>query len=95
MISNFLRSLLGILLLTGCAAAQIIPDHYVVRLSDAPIGADVRAQGRTAMSARTAQLHAAQARVGALVQQHNGRVVASLDNLLNALLVRIPDANAP
>src|SRR5579871_1167093 len=95
MMPKFVRSFLLIMILTASAVAQVIPGRYIVRLSGAPIGRDVRVQGRTAVAARTTQLHTAQAVVKALIEQHNGKVLGSIDNLLNALIVTIPDENAP
>lgn len=89
----FLRIFL-FLFLAGVALAQIVPGHYVVELNGSPLGAEVRVKGKAALSGSVAQIHTEQARVKTLVEQNKGKVLSSVESLMNALLVAIPDENA-
>ncbi len=80
--------------LAALTFAQIVPGHYVVELNGNPLGADVRTVGKTAMGARVTQIRTEQAGVRALIQRSNGRVLSSVESVMNALLVAIPDENA-
>jgi minor extracellular serine protease Vpr len=91
---RYFRAFLGILIWTSLAAAQIVPGRYVVELSGAPLGAEVRMKGRAALSSRRAQITSEQARVRPLIERRGGRVLSTVDSLMNALIVTIDDQQA-
>ena len=91
---RFLRGFVGILFCSAAALAQLVPGRYIVELTGAPLGADVRAKGRAALQNRVTAIQAEQARVRALIEQRNGKVLSSLDSLMNALIVKIADTDA-
>jgi minor extracellular serine protease Vpr len=91
---RFVRAFIGIVFGSAAALAQLVPGRYVVELNGAPLGADVRTNGRDALRDRVAVIRSEQARVRALIEQRNGKVLSSLDSLMNALIVKIPDADA-
>lgn len=87
------RALQLCLLLLGWVAltrAQLVPDRYVVELQGAALGTDVRTKGKAALAGRRAAVRAEQARLQRRIQQNQGRVLGSVENLMNALLVSIP-----
>ena len=86
--------LLAFLFMAAAALAQTVPGRYVVELNGAPMGADARTNTKAALATRVAGIRAEQARVRTLIQQNNGKVLSSVENLMDALLVAIPDANA-
>jgi minor extracellular serine protease Vpr len=86
---------IGIILLSASALAQRAPGRYVVELNGAPLGAEVRTKGRAALQNRVTAIRSEQAQVRALIEQRNGKVLSSLDSLMNALIVKINDADAP
>jgi minor extracellular serine protease Vpr len=88
------RVFVGMALLTAVALAQRVPGRYIVELAGAPLGSAVRAAGRAALSNRVAAIRTEQARVTALIEQRNGRILSSTDSLMNALIVKIADADA-
>jgi minor extracellular serine protease Vpr len=90
----FRRIFLAFLFVTGVALAQIVPGRYVVELNGSPLGGEVRTRGKAALSSRVAQIHIEQARVKTLIEQNNGKVLSSVESLMNALLVTVPDENA-
>src|ERR1700680_630660 len=90
----FQRIFLTCLFLTGIALAQIVPGRYVVELNGSPLRGEVRTRGKAALSSRVAQIHIEQARVQALIEQNNGKVLSSVESPMNALLVANPDGNA-
>jgi len=90
----FQRIFFAFLFLAGVALAQIVPGRYVVELNGSPLGAEARTRGKAALSGRIAQIHTEQTRVQALIEQNNGKVLSSVESLMNALLVKIPDGNA-
>ena len=92
---RFVYSLFGIFLWTGAALAQVVPDRYIVELSGPPLGAEARTKGRDVLKDRVTVIRTEQARIRALIQQRNGKVLSSLDSLMNALIVNIADADAP
>ncbi len=93
--SRFLRAFLGIFVWAALSFAQLVPGRYVVELSGAPLGAEARTRGREALRDRVASIRTEQARVSRLIEQRNGKVLSSLDSLMNALIIRIPDSDAP
>src|SRR6266852_3631180 len=91
---HFRRTFLGLVVWAAWAAAQVVPGHYVVELSGDPLGAAVRAQGKAALSVRHSQILSEQARTRTLIERQNGIVLSSVDSVMNALLVNIPDEDA-
>src|ERR1700732_3271300 len=91
---RLVRAFFGILLWSAVALAQLVPGRYVVELIGAPLGAEVRTQGKDALKDRVAAIRSEQARVKALIEQRNGKVLSSLDGLMNALIVNIAAADA-
>jgi len=91
---RFVRAFVGILLWSAVALAQPVPDRYVVELTGAPLGAEVRTKGRNALRDRVAAIQSEQARVTAVIEQRNGKVLSSLDSVMNALIVKITDMDA-
>lgn len=90
----FRRIFVVFLFLAAGALAQIVPGRYVVELNGSALGAEARTKGKAALGGRIAQIHTEQARVKALIEQNNGKVLSSVESLMNALLVAIPDENA-
>ncbi|HXA65393.1 MAG TPA: S8 family serine peptidase [Bryobacteraceae bacterium] len=88
------RAFIGFLFWASEAFAQQVPGHYVVELSGAPLGAEVRTKGRDGLRDRVAAIRSEQARVRALIEQRNGKMLSSLDSLMNALIVKIGDVDA-
>jgi minor extracellular serine protease Vpr len=93
-VHRFVRAFIGIVLCSATALAQRVPGRYVVELSGAPLGAEIRARGRAALRDRVAAIQSEQARVRALIEQRNGKVLSSLDSLMNGFIVKIADADA-
>ncbi len=91
---QFARLFILFLFLAAIALAQVVPGRYVVELNQDPLGAAVRTRGKSALSSRIAQIHAEQGHVKGLLEQNYGRVLSSVDSVMNALLVAIPDENA-
>jgi minor extracellular serine protease Vpr len=91
---GFVRILFGIVLLSVPGLAQLVPGRFVVELSGAPLGAEVRTKGRSALSSRVAAIRAEQGRVRVLIEQRNGKILSSLDSLMNALIVKIAGTDA-
>jgi len=77
--------------LAAIALAQVVPGRYVVELNHDPLGAAVRARGKSALSSRITQIHTEQGHVRDLIEQSNGRVISSVESVMNALLIAIPD----
>ena len=92
---GFVRALFGIVFWSAAALAQLAPGRYVVELNGAPLGAEVRTKGRDALRDRVAAIRSEQARVRALIEQRNGKVLSSVDSLMNGLIVKMADADAP
>lgn len=84
----------GMFLWTAAAPGQLVPGRYVVELTANPLGAEVRTKGKDALKDRQAVLHSEQTRVKALIEQRKGKVLSSVESLMNALLVKIDDADA-
>ena len=91
---RFAQALLAIFLLAPLGVAQVVPGRYVVELSGEPLGAAVKAQGKAALGTRHAQILSEQARTRTLIEGQKGKVVSSVDSVMNALLVNIPDEEA-
>jgi minor extracellular serine protease Vpr len=91
---RFAQALLAIFLLAPLGVAQVVPGRYVVELSGEPLGAAVKAQGKAALGTRHAQILSEQARTRTLIEGQVGKVLSSVDSVMNALLVNIPDEEA-
>ncbi len=91
---QFQRIFIAFLLWAVAALAQAIPGRYIVELTGGPLGAEVRTRGRIALGARVSQIRAEQTRARTLVERNNGKVVSTVDSVMNALLVTIPDADS-
>ena len=79
--------------------AADVPNRYIVELSTEPVAVRVRAQGRLAIHSLPAEQHrqrirAEQTAARSRIQQAEGRVTGALENLHNALVVRIDDSKA-
>jgi len=85
---------------TGAAFGQIVPDRYIVELAgDSAAVAAVQQGARFAaresgFAVRRAAVRQGQTDVRRAVADHGGTVVESMDTVLNALIVTIPDARA-
>ena len=91
---QYLRSLAMVVTWAAVAAGQLVPDQYVVELSEEPLGAAVRTKGKAALSDRHRTILSEQARAKSAIERSRGRVLASVDSLMNALIVNAPDAAA-
>ena len=85
-----LRMMLGFALWALVATAQVVPDRYVVELSEAPLGAEVRTKGKAALSDRLRAIQSEQGRAKAAIEARAGKVTTSVESVMNALLVRLP-----
>ncbi len=74
----------------GPAIAQIVPDRYVVELSEEPLGVAVRTKGKAALSDRYRAILSEQSRTKAAIESRRGRVTTSVDSVMNALFVKLP-----
>ena len=74
---------------------ETIPGRFIVELDAAPMGALARARvgGSTAVMLRSA-IAASQNTVASLVERRGGRVVSSLKNAVNAIVVELPEDQA-
>jgi subtilisin family serine protease len=90
-----MRLLLSFVFLGLTAVAQIIPGSYVVELSGPPMGmlARQRSVAAEAVNRRSA-IHLEQSRIQGLIEKQKGRVLSHLDNVMNGLIVDIPEENA-
>ena len=84
------RAWAGVVLWAWFASAQMVPDRYVVELTQPPLGAAVRTKGKDALSDPHRAILTEQARVRRAIESQRGRVTASVDSLMNALLVTLP-----
>src|SRR5258708_14621847 len=80
-----------VLLLLSMAAAfgQVVPGRYVVELAGDPAAV---AAPRAEMGLRRAAVRQRQANARQAVENLGGTVLESMDTVLNALIVNIPDA---
>ena len=92
---NHLRwALAGIVMWAVTAAAQIVPDRYVVELSEEPLGVAVRTKSKAALSDRYRAIRSEQAIAKSAIEGRRGKVVSSVDSLMNALIVHTPGQDA-
>jgi subtilisin family serine protease len=85
---------LWLLLLWAPLAAQRVPDHYVVELSEEPAALRLAKQGRRAAEGQRGRVRSEQTRLRAAVEDSGAEVLDAVDTVANALVVRIPDARA-
>jgi subtilisin family serine protease len=90
-----------LLLLSALAAVgQVVPGRYVLELSQDPAAVAASKAGArfaardAAFAARRAGVRQTQMSARVAVAAHGGRVIESMDTVLNALIVEIPDARA-
>src|SRR5215467_14155014 len=80
-------------------AAATIPGRYIVELSTEPVAARVASMGKhglrsqAAVSQRAA-IHAEHDRARASLARNQATVLESMDTVVNAIVVQIPDARA-
>src|SRR5205823_141761 len=75
-------------------AASTVPNRYIVQLSTAPVAQQAHALHSRAADQHRARVRAEQAAVRTRIQQAQGKIRATLENIQNALIVDIPDAAA-
>ena len=92
--NQLMRALAMVVMLATVSAAQVVPDQYVVELSEEPLGAAVRTKAKAALSDRHRPILSEQARAKSAIEASRGRVLSSVDSLMNALIVHAPDAAA-
>ena len=92
--NHLTRALAGILIWAAVAAAQIVPDRYVVELSEEPLGAAVRTKGKAALTSRHRAILSEQAVAKSAIERGRGKVVSTMDSLMNALIVHTTGQDA-
>lgn len=76
-------------------SAQVVPDVYIVELSGEPAASYAGAgKERAAALDRRAQIQAEQQSVRTALAAMNAEVLGSMDTVANALIVRVPEAEA-
>jgi subtilisin family serine protease len=91
-----MRGLAACLLSVSGLLAQVIPGRYLVELSTPSLGLLARDNHNVAAtSARRSQIHAAQGQLRLWVEQHRGRLLDTLDNIMTAAAVELPEAELP
>ena len=92
---NFwMRIAAGLAVWVSLAAAQVIPDRYVVELMEVPLGAAVRTKGKAALADRHRAILTEQSRMKSAIEGQRGQVIATTDSLMNALIVKLPGQDA-
>src|SRR5262245_29961951 len=81
------------------AMAATVPGRYIVELSTEPVAARVAPMGKRGLRSQTATSHRAAIRrehdrVRASLNRNQAAVLDSMDTVVNALVVEIPDARA-
>src|SRR5690242_13913658 len=81
------------------AAAATIPGRYIVELSTEPVAAHVASMGKRGLRSQAAASHRAviraeHDRARAALVKNQATVLDSMDTVVNALVVQIPDARA-
>ena len=88
---------LVISLAASTGAAATLPGRYIVQLRGAPAAVDASGHryrsSSAAFQSRVSALRAAHASSRAWIQQNGGQVTGEATNIINAIFVRIPDAN--
>ncbi|MCP5116443.1 MAG: hypothetical protein GY953_36900, partial [bacterium] len=83
-----------VLLLASTAAAQVVPGHYIVELTEEPAAAAREKPGQrraTAMAERRNQVWSQQATLRRVLDRYEARAIDTVDTVANALLVKMPD----
>jgi subtilisin family serine protease len=76
-------------------AAQRVPDSYIVELSGEPVAIEMAKRGRRAAVAdRKAQVRAQQQRMRQALEVRGAEILDAVETVANALIIRIPDAQA-
>lgn len=87
--------LLGLALLAAPVLAQVVPDLYIVELTGDPvIVLGSKSAPREAAGDRRARIMTEQSVLRQAVRAIDGEVIASVQTVANALVVRIPDGSA-
>jgi minor extracellular serine protease Vpr len=101
MVVSFLRKWFTVVfLLASPLAAERVPDRYIVELSTESVAEHLARQPRresftgTVAEAHRARVHAEQQQARTLVERQQGVVLDRVQNIANALFVRIPDEQA-
>lgn len=92
-----MKRLFALLAALPLFAAGELPNRYIVELSTAPVAAHVRARSQfhsQAAARQRAAIRAEQASARTRIQALHGRVLGAVENVKNALMVEIPDAEA-
>jgi subtilisin family serine protease len=95
-----MKTIVLLLLSAAASLGQVVPGRYVLELSQDPAAvAAVKSGARfaardAAFAARRAGVRQTQVSARVAVAAHGGRVIESMDTVLNALIVEIPDARA-
>src|SRR5690349_953060 len=71
-------------------SAQVVPGRYIVELVGEPAAA-----GRAALAKRRVAVRAEQARLRPAMESAGARILAGVETVANALIVQIPDEDAP
>jgi subtilisin family serine protease len=90
-----MRSSILLLFWISVAAAQVVPDVYIVELQSSPAAAFASKDNRRAVASdRLANINAEQATVRRAIEGQQAQVIGDVDMVANALIVRVPDALA-
>lgn len=92
-----MKRLFALLAALPLFAAGELPNRYIVELSTPPVAAHVRTRSLLHSQAATLQraaIRAEQASARTRIQALHGRVLGAVENVKNALIVEIPDADA-
>src|SRR5207237_4675269 len=81
------------------AVAATIPGRYIVELSTEPVAAHVAHMGKRGLQSQAAashraQIHAEHSRARTALARNQATVLESMDTVVNALVVQIPDTKA-
>src|SRR5262245_8025877 len=81
------------------AVAATLPGRYIVELSTEPVAAHVAYMGKRGLRSQTAASHrlvirAEHNRARAAMAQNQATVLESMDTVVNALVVQVPESRA-
>lgn len=82
------------LLLWAPLAAQPVPDHYIVELSEEPAAIQLAKRGRRGAQDQRASVEAEQGRLRRALEETGAEVLDAVDTVANALVVRIAETRA-
>ncbi|HUJ20805.1 MAG TPA: S8 family serine peptidase [Bryobacteraceae bacterium] len=95
---TFLRCFGLALVLSGASWARIVPNRYIIELTDPPVADRMALHGgrgdQTEAIRHRADVRTGQLRTKAAVEEQGGEVLDSVDTVLNALMVRMPAGDA-